>query len=183
MKVINHRLADAQGQVVRFEATGNQAGFVRPIYLIIHYTAGTSMQAAVSWLQNKHAKASAHLIIDRDGTVVQMVPFNKVAWHAGKSRWGELSGLNQDDPIYAGQLASAYACKYAETQDDQYKVKSLLALERARSLSGADAQLKAAHDEYAQRILHRLHTREIIDRDEFYQRYPNGWTKEGEETP
>jgi len=95
----------------------------------------------------------------------------------------ELSGLNKDDPTYAGQLASAYACKYAETQDEQYKVKALVALERARTLASADAMYEASHAEYAQRILHRLHTRQIIDRDEFYKRYPNGWTKEGEETP
>jgi len=93
----------------------------------------------------------------------------------------ELSGLNQDDPIYAGQLASAYACKYAETQDEQYKVKSLIALEQARMMTSMNPEYEAYHDEYAQRILHRLHTREIIDRDEFHKRYPNGWTKEGEE--
>ena len=95
----------------------------------------------------------------------------------------ELSGLNKDDPTYAGQLASAYACKYAETKDEQYKVKSLIALEQARTLASANAELEAYHAEYSQRILHRLHTCEIIDREEFYKRYPNGLTKEGEETP
>lgn len=33
-------------------------------------------------------KVSAHLLIRRDGEVVQYVPFNKRAWHAGKS-WYE----------------------------------------------------------------------------------------------
>lgn len=30
-------------------------------------------------------RVSAHLLIQRDGTVVQYVPFNRKAWHAGKS--------------------------------------------------------------------------------------------------
>lgn len=43
-------------------------------------------------------KVSAHLLIRRDGRVVQFVPFDKRAWHAGRSRWcdghRERSGLN-----------------------------------------------------------------------------------------
>lgn len=95
----------------------------------------------------------------------------------------QLSEMHKDDPMYAGQLASAYACKYAETQDEQYKAKSLMALERARTLASANPANEQYHAEYEQRILHRLYTRQIIDRDEFYKRYPNGWTKEGEQTP
>ena len=95
----------------------------------------------------------------------------------------QMSEMHKDDPTYIGQLASAYACKYAETQDEQYKVMSLMMLEQARTLASANPEYEAYHDEYAQRILHRLHTRQIIDRDEFYKRYPNGWTKEGDKTP
>ncbi|RUO80061.1 1,6-anhydro-N-acetylmuramyl-L-alanine amidase AmpD [Idiomarina tyrosinivorans] len=32
-------------------------------------------------------RVSAHLVIHRDGRVVQYVPFNQRAWHAGKSRY------------------------------------------------------------------------------------------------
>jgi AmpD protein len=32
-------------------------------------------------------RASAHLLVRRDGTVVQYVSFNQRAWHAGKSAW------------------------------------------------------------------------------------------------
>ncbi|MFC1634086.1 hypothetical protein ACFL5Z_04540 [Planctomycetota bacterium] len=95
----------------------------------------------------------------------------------------QMSETYQDDPTYAGQLASAYACMYVETQDEQYKAKSLMALERARTLASANPEAEQYHAEYAKRILHRLHTRQIIKRDEFYKRYPNGWTKEGEEIP
>jgi N-acetyl-anhydromuramoyl-L-alanine amidase len=32
-------------------------------------------------------KVSAHLLIRRDGALVQYVPFHRRAWHAGESRW------------------------------------------------------------------------------------------------
>ena len=34
-------------------------------------------------------------MIGRAGEIVQTVPFNKKAWHAGKSSWGNLDGMNQ----------------------------------------------------------------------------------------
>ena len=30
-------------------------------------------------------KVSSHLLINRDGSLIQFVPFNKCAWHAGQS--------------------------------------------------------------------------------------------------
>src|SRR5918993_2562651 len=44
---------------------------------------------------NKDAKASAHLVIDRDGTITQFAPFTTVTWHAGVSEWNGLVGLNR----------------------------------------------------------------------------------------
>jgi N-acetylmuramoyl-L-alanine amidase len=49
----------------------------------------------VNWLARKEAKASAHVVIGRDGQIVQMVPFDTVAWHAGPSEWEGRSGLNR----------------------------------------------------------------------------------------
>jgi len=60
----------------------------------MHYTAGASAESSVNWLINPDAKASAHLVIDRDGSIVQLVDFNRKAWHAGKSQWRGISGLN-----------------------------------------------------------------------------------------
>jgi hypothetical protein len=94
----------------------------------------------------------------------------------------EMEAKQKDNPVYAGQLASAYACKYAETKDGQYKTKSLAALDRSRTLLSSKPEYQAYYAEYEQRILHRLYTRDIISRSEFQKRYPNGWTKEGQET-
>ena len=32
-------------------------------------------------------KVSAHILIERDGSLIQFVPFNKCAWHAGQSNY------------------------------------------------------------------------------------------------
>lgn len=61
----------------------------------MHFTAGPTIDSAVSWFKNPDAQASSHLVIDRDGSVVQMVAFNRRAWHAGRSKWGNLEGMNQ----------------------------------------------------------------------------------------
>lgn len=63
-------------------------------YLVAHYTAGRSAANSANWLCSKAAKASAHLIIGREGSLYQLVNFDSVAWHAGPSAWGKLTGLN-----------------------------------------------------------------------------------------
>lgn len=39
-------------------------------------------------------RVSAHLLIRRDGECVQFVPFDRRAWHAGRSRWQGRRALN-----------------------------------------------------------------------------------------
>jgi len=67
---------------------------VDPRYLVIHYTAGRSARESIGFLATRAAEASAHVVIARDGTITQMVPFDRVAWHAGKSLWEGIRGLN-----------------------------------------------------------------------------------------
>ena len=74
--------------------TNGKTQIISPSYLIIHYTADSSIDGAISWFKDPAAEASAHLVIGRDGRIVQMVPFNQRAWHAGKSQWGAIVGLN-----------------------------------------------------------------------------------------
>jgi N-acetylmuramoyl-L-alanine amidase len=94
MLIRNHLLYLGNDKPADFVATRNMGGEIRPIYIVIHYTAGETAAGAIDWFERPEAKASAHIVIDRDGTVTQMVPFNRRAWHAGESRWGELTGLN-----------------------------------------------------------------------------------------
>jgi N-acetylmuramoyl-L-alanine amidase len=63
-------------------------------FIVIHSTEGQSAQAAVEWLAAKKSQVSSHLVIGRDGAVTQLVPFNIIAWHAGKSYWEGYKFLN-----------------------------------------------------------------------------------------
>ena len=100
MKIVDHRLCHDDGTPYRFRASpnqgvkGNPGAELRARWLVMHYTAGGSAEESISWLANKAAKASAHVVIAKDGTITQMVPFNRVAWHAGKSQWEGVDGLN-----------------------------------------------------------------------------------------
>ena len=108
MKIVNHLIVAETVEKFKFEKSPNYSGVVNPLYLIIHFTAGTTADGAISWFKKSDSKASSHLIIDRDGSIVQMVPFNRKAWHAGESSWGNLNGINQHsigiELVNAGKL-------------------------------------------------------------------------------
>jgi len=83
----------------------------------------------------------------------------------------ELLELDTTNLMSVGAVASAYACLYATTQNDSIKNLSQLYLQRAAV--GKDDSIVA---EFVNRIEHRLATREIIEREEFVKKYPNGWS-------
>lgn len=82
------------GKPVAFRASPNIGGALKPDYLVMHYTAADSAAGAIAWLCNPAAKASAHLVIDQAGVVTQLVPLDRVAWHAGISAWAGRNGCN-----------------------------------------------------------------------------------------
>lgn len=94
MKIKAHKLYDSNGSQITFKRSPNQSGIIQPKYLVMHYTAGSSAESSINWLLNKRARASAHLVIGRDGSIVQLVDFNRKAWHAGRSKWRGIIGLN-----------------------------------------------------------------------------------------
>ena len=95
MQIKNHLLYNDNGKQVTYKETPNKGGKYTPQYLVMHYTAATTAASAINWFLNPIAQASAHLVIAPDGAVTQFAPFNVVTWHAGKSQWNGLSGLNQ----------------------------------------------------------------------------------------
>jgi N-acetylmuramoyl-L-alanine amidase len=94
MQIIDHRLCRDDRKPFPFAESPNKGGRIDARYLVMHYTSGRSAESSVEWFKKPEARASAHLVIGRDGSVTQMVPFNRVAWHAGTSRWEGLTGLN-----------------------------------------------------------------------------------------
>lgn len=67
-----------------------------PSVIVVHYTAAPNASRAIERFSDRTAQVSAHLVIDRDsaGTITQLVPFDRVAWHAGKSQYDGRSGVN-----------------------------------------------------------------------------------------
>jgi len=95
MQIKNNLLFNDDGSQVSFTSTPNKRGAFTPQYLVIHYTAVTTFESTLNHFQNPNADASAHLLIGRDGCITQFAPFNIVTFHAGKSQWKGLVGLNE----------------------------------------------------------------------------------------
>ena len=78
-----------------------------PRFIVMHYTAGGAGVASRDYMLKSptHKQrlsgaagkvyGSAHIVIDRDGSVWQIVPFNRKARHAGRSSWRGLESLNR----------------------------------------------------------------------------------------
>ena len=47
-------------------------------------------------LKSINSKVSCHYLINRKGIITQMVKDDKVAWHAGKSKWKNFKNLNEN---------------------------------------------------------------------------------------
>ena len=52
--------------------------------------------ASINKLKDTKSRVSCHYIINRKGLITQMVKDNKVAWHAGKSKWKNFNNLNEN---------------------------------------------------------------------------------------
>ena len=63
-------------------------------HVISFFTNKLNFNAHESFKSLKDLKVSSHLFIRRSGEVIQFVPFNKKAWHAGKSRYKERENFN-----------------------------------------------------------------------------------------
>lgn len=85
----NHRLDG-----VPYISSPNKGGRIEPRFIVQHYTAGYTAQSAIDILTRRGSRVSAHLVVDFDGSVTQLVPFNVRAWHAGPSRHMGYTGLN-----------------------------------------------------------------------------------------
>lgn len=89
MRVINSWLREAD--VVK---TTKYGGTITPRFIVMHYTAGWTDSGDINTLAHSNAKVSCHLHVSRTSKIVQMVPFNRRAWHAGPSRSHGFTDLN-----------------------------------------------------------------------------------------
>jgi len=63
-------------------------------FLVLHYTAMETAEAAIQRLCDPASQVSAHYVVDVDGTVFRLVNEDKRAWHAGISYWDTHTNLN-----------------------------------------------------------------------------------------
>lgn len=96
-EISNHRLEGAE----QLETPNKSGNLLACRFVVMHYTAGPSLEGAIRTLTDPNSQASAHLIISPTGKIVQLVSFDKQAWHAGKSSWkpakgaGSITGLQR----------------------------------------------------------------------------------------
>ena len=147
MKIQNHTLTDP----VRIGDSPNKGGKITPKLIVLHYTAsgGVDGSGDANYLSKASSRASAHVVVGRNGSIDQIVPFNRRAWHAGTSsykgrknvndfsigieidNWGWLNDENEShsgtrvpaNEVYLGKRGS-------HTRWEAYKPEQLAAVEQ-----------------------------------------------------
>ncbi len=89
-------------------------------------------------------KVSAHLVVRRDASVMQFVPFDKRAWHAGKSTY---KGRNNCNDFSIGiEMEGSQEDGYT---DKQYKILGDVCRELLASYQGLNPQRIVGHKDIA----------------------------------
>lgn len=91
----------------------------KPIQFLVVHSFDESMDEMIQRLDE--LEISTHYLIDNDGTVVQLVPDDKVAWHAGKSYWKGVTGLNAYSIGVELQSSSAGQTPFPEKQIQSFQ--------------------------------------------------------------
>lgn len=83
--------------VERIEPSPNfdeRTGLTHPDMIILHYTGMQFSHEALHRLCDPKARVSSHYVVMEQGSIIQLVPENKRAWHAGVSSWGGDTDIN-----------------------------------------------------------------------------------------
>jgi N-acetylmuramoyl-L-alanine amidase len=93
MEIKNNKLLDAR--VKHFCCSKNKKYLDDIKFLIVHYTASFNKGSTIDHLINPNTQVSAHILIDREGNISQLLAFSMQAWHAGHSEYGSYTHLNR----------------------------------------------------------------------------------------
>ena len=69
-------------------------GLRKPNYVIIHHTAQNSCEQTLKTFTLERTSVSAHYVICKDGTLYHILNDYFRAWHAGNSKWGNVTDIN-----------------------------------------------------------------------------------------
>lgn len=79
----------------RMLVSPNHGPRTRPVSaLVLHYTGMPTAESALELLCSPVREVSAHYVVDEDGRVLQLVPEERRAWHAGQSYWAGETDMN-----------------------------------------------------------------------------------------
>jgi len=73
---------------------GERRGDARVSLIVLHYTAMADAAGALTRLCAPEHEVSAHYLVGRDGSLLQMVGEHHRAWHAGAGSWGSCGDIN-----------------------------------------------------------------------------------------
>jgi N-acetylmuramoyl-L-alanine amidase len=73
---------------------GERAGNRAPDMIVLHYTGMEDADTALQRLCAIESGVSAHYFVHEDGRIIQMVPEERRAWHAGHSFWAGETDIN-----------------------------------------------------------------------------------------
>lgn len=93
MQIKNHLLTSPADTRLQ---SPNMGGVIKPTVIVLHYTAsgGEDGQADADYLSRASSRASAHVVVGRNGSIDQIIPFNLRAWHAGESSYKGTKDVN-----------------------------------------------------------------------------------------
>jgi N-acetylmuramoyl-L-alanine amidase len=62
--------------------------------VVLHYTGMRDAESAIARLCDPEARVSSHYLIAEDGRILRLVAEENCAWHAGRSYWRGVQGVN-----------------------------------------------------------------------------------------
>ncbi len=96
-------------------------------YLIIHATSTRNLEHTFSFLvhSQKPKRVSAHYVIDRDGTVYQLVPDEKKAFHAGLSNWNNYNHKKRTISLNDASIGIEFQCSTQNGELQRFTKKQI----------------------------------------------------------
>lgn len=64
-------------------------------FVVLDFAASANVAGSTQWMLRPESRASTHFLVGRYGEVIQLRRLDQTAWHAGRSDWAGLSGLNR----------------------------------------------------------------------------------------
>ena len=92
MRIVEHWLEGPGTERLRCMKNSRRMEVVDTI--VLHGTDGANAMSSAHYLARRDTSVSAHLVVGRRGQVIQLLPFDVEAWHAGVSSHEGRTGLN-----------------------------------------------------------------------------------------